>query len=105
MSDDSSVTLNNAYFDDETAFYLDNNLWDFIVSFLPKDENVCQQFRQDLEWFQHEHVRGKRSQLFGNTEKDNIILIRQFEDYISNKEYARHLDMPLIMAKIRERYL
>jgi hypothetical protein len=105
MESDPDVDLHKSYFDEETIFYLNNNLWDFISPLLPEDENIREQFKRDLEWFLDEHIKGKRSQYYGNMSKENHLVIARFEDYIKDKAYARNLDMHKIISKLRALYL
>jgi uncharacterized protein YegL len=102
--DDPNIDLQKSYFDEETIFYLNNNLWDFISPLLPEDENIREQFKQDVEWFLDEHIKGKRSQHYGNMSKENYLVIARFEDYIKDKPYAEKLDIHKIISTLRERY-
>jgi hypothetical protein len=104
MSDDSNVDLQKAYFDNESIFYLDNTILEILTPLLPADENIREQFKQDVEWFLDEHIKGKRSQHYGNKSKENYLVIARFEDYIRNKAYARYIDINRIISKLRELY-
>jgi uncharacterized protein YegL len=105
ISDDPNVKLHKAYFDDESIFYLDNTILEVLKPLLPADERIREQFEQDLEWFMDEHVKGKRSQHYGNTSKENYLVIERFEDFIKNKTYAQHIDIKRIISKLKELYL
>jgi hypothetical protein len=105
ISDDPNVDLHKAYFDDETIFYLDNNLWEVLKPLLPADESIREQFKQDLVWFQDEHIKGIRSMHYGNMSKENYIVIERFNDYIRHKPYANDLDINRIISKLRGLYL
>jgi hypothetical protein len=105
LSDDPNIDLQKAYFDDETIFYLDNALWERLKPLLPADESTREQFKQDLEWFLDEHIKGKRSQYYGHMSKENVIVIGRFEDYIRRKAYAQHIDINGIISKLKELYL
>jgi hypothetical protein len=102
--DDPNIDLQKAYFDNESIFYLDNTILEILTPLLPADENICEQFKQDVEWFLDEHIKGKRSQHYGNMSKENYLVIARFEDFIRNKAYARHIDINRIISKLRELY-
>jgi uncharacterized protein YegL len=103
--DDPDIDLQKAYFDAENTFYLDNTIWEVLQALLPADEHIREQFKQDLEWFQDEHIKGSRSKYYGNMSKENYLVIERFEDYIRNKTYARHIDIHGIISKLKEMYL
>jgi hypothetical protein len=104
-SDDPNIDLQKAFFDNESIFYLDNTILEILTPFLPADENIREQFKQDVEWFLDEHIKGRRSQYYGKMSKENYLVIARFEDYIRNKPYARHMDIDSIISKLRELYL
>jgi uncharacterized protein YegL len=105
VSDDPNIDLHKAYFDEETIFYLDNTIREVIKPLLPEDENIRKEFERDLEWFMDEHVKGSRSQYYGNTSRENHLVIARFEDYIKDKPYATHIDIDSIISKLKELYL
>jgi Mg-chelatase subunit ChlD len=103
--DDPDMNLQEAYFDADSAFYLDNTVLENLQSLLPADEHIREQFKQDLEWFQNEHIKGRRSQYYRNMSRENHVVIERFEDYIRNKAYARHIDIHGIISKLKELYI
>jgi uncharacterized protein YegL len=103
--DDPNIDLQKAYFDNESIFYLDNTILEILIPLLPADESIREQFKQDLEWFLDEHIKGRRSQHYGSMGKENYLVIARFEDYIRSKAYAKHIDVYSIIDKLKEMYL
>jgi len=84
-------------------FYQDSNVWYHIENIIPP--NLKKKFKEDLDWFQEEYMKGTNSEYYDKANRDNSSVIDSFERYITRKKYAKQLNIANLVNKLKELYL
>ena len=88
-------------------FVTDKDAWDVIYPVLPKDNEVLDQVKKDLEWFQDNYKPGyvnknRKPAYYENNPRDNISVIANYKKYLKNKQNS-NFNNPVWLVRIYSR--
>jgi hypothetical protein len=85
-------------------FYCDSNTFYSLRSLLPEKKSIQKKFKEDIEWFQAEYIKGESSTYYAKASRENERVIESFERYIRKKKYNDKINIDRIISELKRLY-